>query len=244
MPNEFVIFCTARTGSYSLVSRLNSVADIVCHGEIFKRKVIEVEPERKKQLRFTTLEERNAEPIEFIRDLRRMDPDKIFGFKFFGQHQNWANIGPYLRAPETKRVILYRDPVAVYGSLLRAKSSGQWVLKEAKAKANGGATVKAHFTPESYESFISGYASFAKKCVNLSKLPNTFVIDYRQINDDSAIDELLQFLGSSARFSDTATELTKQNPGSDEDGFDNWDEFEVYLKTSPHQVNGPHPTCG
>lgn len=274
MPNEFVIFCTARTGSYSLVSRLNSAPDIICHGEVFKNHAIEVEASRKKRLlRFTSTETRNADPVGYISDLRALDPDRHFGFKFFAQHQRWADIGSFLKAPNTKRVILYRDPIGVYGSLLRAKSSGEWLVleplrdekkagwrnrlfafvsgKKKESEELGGALstrqerpqTKAHFTPESFERFMNAYESFAKRAVSLSTLDNSFVIDYDQINAEAVIDELLRFLGSSAKFADTMTGLSKQNPGSDADGFSNWDELQDYLARTGRRINGPQPTC-
>lgn len=42
LPGNFVVFCEARTGSYSLVSRLNFCREIVCHREIFKKSQVEV----------------------------------------------------------------------------------------------------------------------------------------------------------------------------------------------------------
>ena len=43
-PPKFVIVTLPRSGSYNLVSLLNSAPDIICHGEVFKRDVVELRP--------------------------------------------------------------------------------------------------------------------------------------------------------------------------------------------------------
>ncbi|HVH02026.1 MAG TPA: hypothetical protein VM891_03585 [Amaricoccus sp.] len=45
-----MIFTRARSGSNSLMSRLDSCPDVTCHGEIFKRKRIDLRPEYRKRL--------------------------------------------------------------------------------------------------------------------------------------------------------------------------------------------------
>ena len=41
-PANFLVVTLPRSGSYNLVSLLNSAPDIVCHGEVFKRDVVEL----------------------------------------------------------------------------------------------------------------------------------------------------------------------------------------------------------
>ena len=139
MPNNFVVFCEARTGSYSLVSRFNSLDDIVCHGEVFKKERIEVSQFHKKQLVIDTIAKRNNNPIEFISSLRSINPKKHFGFKLLNHHLNWApKIVDHLTNDETKKVILYRDPIQVYSSTLRTQKTGVWTLKGEQRRSPPG----------------------------------------------------------------------------------------------------------
>ena len=60
IPSDFVIFTRARSGSNSLMSRLDSCPDVTCHGEIFKRKRIDLRPEHRRRLPIATVPARNA----------------------------------------------------------------------------------------------------------------------------------------------------------------------------------------
>ena len=124
MRTDFVVFCEARTGSYNLVSRLDSCADVVCHEEIFKEDRIEVSDFHARRLKNRKLEERNRRPAELIEELRRMNPFKSFGFKLMASHLSWApGVMDYVLAPDTRRIVLYREPLEVYASILRARKT-------------------------------------------------------------------------------------------------------------------------
>src|SRR5262245_39883207 len=84
-PPKFVIVTLPRSGSYNLVSLLNSAPDIVCHGEIFKRDAVEVRPLHLEKMGFKTedVAERDAKPGAFLQRLRGLNARKIVGFKMF-----------------------------------------------------------------------------------------------------------------------------------------------------------------
>ena len=230
MPQDFVIFCRARTGSYSLVSRLNSCPDITCHGEAFKKASIEVLPEHRRRLGFR-LAERNARPLEFLARLRALDPATHVGFKLFPPHLAWApGLFELFRRPEVRKVVLHREPLATYASLLRMQATGD---HKRAAGAPAAPAPKVRFGKASFAKFAGNYNQFIALCHVISGLPNSFVLSYDQINDPAAIDALLRFLGSSARGAETATELRKQYVGTLEDAFENWDAFAAFLKKAP-----------
>ncbi len=244
MPNEFVVFCEARTGSYSLVSRLNSCPDIVCHGEIFKRDRIEAPPFHLGRLERKTVRARNAEPLEFIAELRAINRFKHVGFKLFNHHLTWAPAAvAYLTSPEVKKVVLYRDPPEVYASSLRARSTGVWTLRQGR-EPRRKLDVKVSYAPESFDAFLRHYNAFTVTARLLAALPNSFVLHYDQINDFGAIGALLAFLGSKARASDSSTDFEKQFEGRLEDGFANWAEFARRLSQTSQILSGPTPSYG
>ena len=241
MPQNFFVFCEARTGSYSLVSRLNSCSDIICHGEIFKKDRFEIPPRHRRASTYKTLEARNADPIGFIENLRGLNAFKHFGFKLFNQHLNLApGMVAYLKAPEVRKVILYRDPREVYASILRVRSTGDWMLDKGQAPRST-AEVKVTYTPESFRSFAGYYNKFTVMTHLLAALPNSFVIHHHQINDPEALAALLAVLGSRADAARSSTEYERQYRGELRDGFTNWDAFDARLAAAP-LLDGPPPS--
>lgn len=242
MPSEFVVFCEARTGSYSLVSRLGSCPDVICHGEIFKRDRIEVPRFHRERLERRTVQARNADPMAFIAELRAINRFRHFGFKLFNHHLAWApGAVAYLTSPEVKKIVLYRDPREVYASSLRARSTGVWTLRQGR-EPRKKLDVKVGYTPESFDAFLRHYDAFTVTARLIAAQPNSFVLHYDQINDLDALQALLDFLGSKARASDSSTDFEKQYKGRLEDGFENWDAFAERLAQDPGPLPGPAPS--
>jgi len=241
--SEFVIFCEARTGSYHVVSKLASAPDIMCHGEIFKSNTIELSPYHAQRMQEKTPTERNAQPIAFIQKLRRLNPHKHFGFKLFYSHMmSIPTICEYLVRPNVKKVILQRSTLEVFTSLVRAKKTGEWVGgKEYSSRHVGKFAVK--FTDNEFRHFLQFYHGFLAFSHVLSKTPNTFVLDYSQINDRDVIDALLQFIGSRATADALSSKITKQYVGDVKDAFKNWNDVERYLGSEPALLSPVKPTA-
>lgn len=240
MPNDFVIFARARTGSNSLRSRLDSCPDVVCHGEIFKKQRIDMRRDYRPRLPVSTVAGRNADPTAFVAGLRALDPEAHVGFKIFPPHLELApKAVALLLAPATRRIVLTRSPLETYASGLRLRATGKHRLKAGE----GAEPVKAHFSRKTLVGFSRAYNRYMAMCHMLAALPGSFVIDYAQINDPAALDALFGFVGSTARAADSSTEFRKQHAGSLADGFDNWDEMERFLKKRPPDLlAAPAPT--
>src|SRR3954451_13560243 len=110
MPNNFVVFCIPRTGSYHLTSLLDSCPDVVCLGELFKPGRLELPEAYKGRIDISRPKARDARPDAYIKQVRDIDPESNFGFKLFRQH---AKRGPRLKrllfGPRWHTVMLLRD---------------------------------------------------------------------------------------------------------------------------------------
>jgi hypothetical protein len=240
MPNNFVIFCEARTGSYNLVSRLNSLEDIICHGEIFKKGYVEISSFHSNKLGALSVEERNSDPIGFIRTLRDINPHRHFGFKLFNHHLHWApNIVDYLCDGDTRKVILYRDPLEVYSSNLRTKETGVWVLKEGAGVATMEADPKVEYTESTFADFVHHYNRFLIFARLLAASANSFVMHYDQVNSTEAMSALLKFIGSQADARSTSTEYKKQYLGTLANSFQNWESLMDRMRNNPFVAAPP-----
>ena len=132
-PGRFVIVTLPRSGSYHLVSLLGSAKDVVCHGEVFKRERIELGAWHleKMKVKAEDVGLRDEKPLKFLDRLRSLNGRKIFGFKLFPQHLgNSTTLRDQLLGDSSwKKIFLFRNPVESYASLLRAQSTGVWVLQ-------------------------------------------------------------------------------------------------------------------
>jgi hypothetical protein len=211
MPNTFTIWCHPRTGSYHVSALLGSCSDVICHGEIFKADAYELEPWHKSRMRetFGSLRERDENPAAYVQRLRELNPWKHFGFKMFYSHCERV---PYLfeLMESWRRIVIFREPVAVYTSLTRADQTGIWTYRVAErgVRRKGDRTVyvgddrearlqePVRFEPESFEAFWSRYASFLQICMRLSERDDTFLLPYSRINDPGLHESLKAFVGS------------------------------------------------
>jgi hypothetical protein len=243
LPWNFVVFCDARTGSYNLVSRLNSCRDVVCHGEIFKKNRIEVPDFHRRKLSVKNVRVRNLDAMGFIRELRDINPARHFGFKLFSGHLTWApGAIDYVLARDTRRVLLMRPALEIYASRLRAQKTGVWTDPTRRDPGAAPANPTVSFTEESFEAFAQAYNRHVAMCRMLAALPRSFVIDYCQTSEPAAMDELIGFLGSKARFAETASEYRKQYDGSLQEAFANWDELVAALPHLTPLAEAPVPS--
>ena len=243
MPNDFVILTRARSGSNSLMSRLDSCPDVVCHGEIFKPRRIDMRRDYRPRLPVDEVGARNADPVGFIAGIRGLDPDKHVGFKIF-PHQLAAVPAAieHIAAPATLRIVLTRAPLEVYASGLRMRATGVHKRKEDTPAAVLTAPVR--FTPKSFRRFAAVHNRFMTMARLIAAAPGSFVIDYAQINDPAALDALFGFVGSRARAADSRTAYSKQYAGRLEDGIANWGELQDFLRrAAPPLLAAPPPSC-
>ncbi|MDO6963608.1 sulfotransferase family protein [Rhizobium alvei] len=236
MPNQFVILAHARTGSYNLVSLLDSTNDVSCYGELFKTKRIELNKFRLNKISFQTTEQRDTEPARFLSELRNLTPRKHFGFKIFPQHL--VNVPPLESVLESwKWVLLFRDPLETYASYLRAHSTQVWTHRKGQTIEDSKLKAPVRFTEESLAAFIKTYGGHLAKCREVAATRDSFAISYDQIGEPATMAALLSFIGSQARPEELTSTYRKQFTGSLADGFENWDELQDHIeKYSPFPI--------
>lgn len=230
-PTKFVIYCAPRTGSYHLMSLLDSAPDIICHGELFKPQRIELRPTHKERFAAMPPCRRDAKPMPFLCQVRALDPDRHFGFKLFRQHLGRVKpLRRLLRGGGWKTIALYRDPVEVYASLLRAKETQRWTNRKDDRPDYKSPAVKVHFTPKSFERFARNYGSFVKTIARFSGKPDWLAVRYDQLNDSATQQVMLTFLGSTASPDQLSSDYEKQYDLPITEAFDNWEEFTGHIR--------------
>ena len=238
MPNQFVILAYPRTGSYNLMSLLDSCDDIACYGELFKVKRMEVPKFRLNKLPFKTTEERDANPKRFLTALSKQTPRKHFGFKLFQWHLvNVAHLEDILR--DWKWVILFRDPIETYASTLRAQNTNIWTKRTGHDVDDAVLNQPVRFTPESLSSFAAVYSVYFRRCHEIAAASPSFTLAYDQMNDRTTMSALLDFLGSQSSAESMQSTYQKQFTRPLQEGFENWEEMQAYL--AANDLFGPTP---
>ncbi|HVV92635.1 MAG TPA: hypothetical protein VHD15_04370 [Hyphomicrobiales bacterium] len=236
MDSRFVIFAHPRTGSYNLVSLLNSADDIACYGELFKPHWVELDEKIKKAVGVETVEQRDADHLGFLERLRAATPQALFGFKLFNYHlRRIPGVLEDLKSPRWKIVALVRDPIETYASTLRAQSTNIWTLKDGHPPPEERLlNAKVSFSRDTLEAFATYYNRFLDRIAAWRELKgaDVFTLYYNQVGHEPHMASLLDFLGSSASPASLQSEYRRQFGSELEKGFDNWESLLAYRETN------------
>jgi hypothetical protein len=232
MPSNFVIYTYPRTGSNNLVSLLHSADDITCHGEIFTADRLNLHVWFQERLN-KTLEDRIANPLGYLSDLRAISKYQNFGFKLFNEHLHQTPaLRQLLHFSDWKKVILLRDPVEMYSSVLRAiQTNVWWVTNETERVAKKILNQKVRFSVETWDAHVRDVSYWIRVCETIQD--NVFVAVYGEYDKPRPLAKLLEFIGSNVNAKNLVSQTKKQFTARLQDGFENWDEFQEYLKVVP-----------
>lgn len=235
-PSNFIIVTLPRSGSYHLVSLLDSADDIVCHGEIFKTDYIELRKFHLDKLKLDKADvaKRDTDRVGFAQSLRRINKLKHVGFKIFPGHVNKDQEfnNSLMNSPAWKKIFLFRNPLYSYASLMRAKQTGVWVLTEGTKHSEDKLNAKIEFSKDEFEQHLSTCKWFENICSRTEKVPanRVFHAHYNKLGEKSHMQEMLKFIGSKSDASLLKSDKQRQFSAKFEDGFTNWPEFEAYLR--------------
>jgi hypothetical protein len=233
---NFVIVAQPRSGSYHLCSLLDSAADVICHGEVFKKERIEVRPWHADRLGIEggDVVQRESDPLGLLLKLRGLNLDTNFGFKAFPTHLTLRG-GLYsdlLYSPKWRKIFLMRNPLESYGSFLRTMATNVWALQTDGSPVDQAALVApVTFDRQSFEAHLGSHNWFhgLKDGVTESNPDAAFDIWHQDLDDNEKISELLSFIGSTAAADSLTSNRIKQFKSPLDQGFTNWAEFESYL---------------
>ncbi|MDA5564148.1 sulfotransferase domain-containing protein [Cobetia sp. MMG027] len=223
---NFVILGFARTGSYRLAELLDFQDNLVCHGEIFKKNAIEARINSGLYNKKHSLSFRDEQPINFLKDMYRLEGKSYAGFKIFPNHN--SRVYDYvLKDSNINKIFLCRNPVQSYISQLSALQSKQWVLKDESKRKN---TKNLDFNISGFAKHFSVRATtYLRVCIEASKYPsNYFFIDYNDTLDGKKLEELGKFLGLENWKEEKSTH--KKILGSNySEIVSNWDEVKIFM---------------
>ena len=206
--SSFVVFGSMRSGSNLLEKYLNQYEGLVCHGELFETAF--VGKLGMQEYLGVTRKMRDKNPEVLLDAIRKADPDKTVGFRFFQTHNPQIMVD-VLDDPRCAKIILTRDPVESFVSLEIARKTNQWLISDPAHRKEARILFDlADFAD--YAKERSAYYSEIAKSLSMSQQP-FFEIDYSSLNEVSALNKLAAFLGGTEEKTALEQPIKRQNPG-------------------------------
>ncbi|MBD3801807.1 MAG: nodulation protein NodH [Thioclava sp.] len=203
--DSFVVFAEMRTGSNLLEAALNSLDGVTCHGEAFNPVLIGY-PNRT-ELLGVTMAERDADPLVLWKAIKAQDG--LNGCRYFHDHDP-RMLAVFVDDPKCAKIVLTRNPIESYVSLLIARATGQWKLGDAKHRKAS----KARFDAEEFEAHLEELQGFQVTLQNaLQRSGQTaFYIDYEDAQSVELLNGIAKWLGVETRLEELPDSLKVQNP--------------------------------
>ncbi len=202
----FVVLAEMRTGSNFLEANINSFEGLTCHGEAFNGAFIGYP--NKDNILGVSQAERDADPVHLIETIKAKTPG-LGGFRYFSDHDPRA-LEIFLKDPRCAKIVLTRNPVDSYVSLLIAKATGQWKLTNVKHARHH----KVRFDPVEFEAHLARLQAFQVTLMNgLQRTGQTaFYVAYEDLQDLDVMNGLAAFLECEDRITALDDKLKRQNP--------------------------------
>ncbi|MDO5621427.1 MAG: sulfotransferase domain-containing protein [Paracoccus sp. (in: a-proteobacteria)] len=204
MTTQFLILTMPRSGSYHLSSLLDSAPDITCYGEVFKDQRIELPKDILHTLNLAPQQvaQRNADPMGFLDRLTKATATPIMGFKEFPARLLPLGLwGRLVASPDWRKIMLHRNILRRYLSLLRARESGHYTRRKAQADAIPVEDRRVHFDAAEFAEFAGRQQNFINRCTRLAQNPDAgqvMQVDYADLSAPQTLHRMLTFLGSDA----------------------------------------------
>lgn len=232
MPTPFLILTLPRSGSYHLAALLDSAPDLTCHGEIYKAERVELPPVLRARLGGPGEDPaaRDAAGPAFLAALEAAAaPGRAVGFKAFpAQLRGLPHRRALLFGRGRRRVILRRDPVETFLSLLRARAHGRWTRMTGEAPPPP-ATLR--WRRAAFEAHLRLHRAFDDLAARMEReRPHLcHAVDYAALDDPQTRARLLRFLGSAAAPETLRSDRRRQHEGPPLAGVENAREMRADL---------------
>ncbi|HKY92194.1 MAG TPA: hypothetical protein VJM11_14190 [Nevskiaceae bacterium] len=223
---SFVLLGMMRSGSNFLERQLTLLPDVMCHGELFNPSFVGfAQPMGNEMAGYqrNDVHPRNREPLKFLRQVSEATTRPIMGFRMFLDHdpEMTARI---LYDADVKKIVLSRNLLDSYVSLVIARETDQWLLTDvAGRKEAGPITVDLN----EFNTFALRQALYFNDILTiLIRTGQDFLtLDYTEIKNLARLNEAATFIGSEHRFDVVKEPLKKQNPESLRRKIVNYDEL-------------------
>lgn len=210
----FVLIGMMRSGSNLLERQLGLLPDVRCHGELYNPAFVGLDVAQGKEqagYKRDSIEARNADPMGLLTKLDAACDRPVMGLRLFLDHSE-PMTARLLYDKSVKKIVLSRNLLESYVSLLIAQKTDQWISTKEAVKPSDPVEVDV-------PKFIN-YALRQSLFYNdiLTVLHQTGqdyrMVDYTGLNDLALLNKLAKFIGSKHQALQVEEPLKKQNPGT------------------------------
>ena len=235
---KFAIFSFPRSGSTFLCSLLGSHPDILCHFEVFHPlEIVTIKDfnDTAIEMRSFTPQTRDKSPLEFLNSLFKYDMGcKAVGFKIFVGHSTEAH-DAILKDREIKKILLKRNTIDSYTSMLIAKETGAFTQKDMPP---GMSRPRVSFDVGGFLGFDLKIGEYFLHLERVLAETGQEFLDIRyedMVTDQAVIDSIFSFLGIKRGSEQLSAFTRKQNKSGLQEKVDNLEEAfremtRLYLK--------------
>lgn len=212
--DSFVVFAEMRTGSNFLEANLNALDGVTCHGEAFNSAFIGY-PNRM-DICGIDKRTRDGDPLVLLNTIR-IQPG-LNGFRYFNDHDPRI-LSHILSDRRCAKIVLTRNPLDSYVSLLIAQETGQWKLTDVKRRKDA----KVRFNALGFQTHLETLQAFQTKILNSLQTSGqtAFYIAYEDLRDVGVLNGLAAWLDVEGRLDGLDDSLKPQNPGALADKVEN-----------------------
>jgi len=165
--------------------------------------------------------EREKDPIAFADKLLFAGgQERIVGFKMLNDQARPVQEYILSRSDIKKIVVCRSNVLSVYASNRIARATGQWIVQDCAPIRRAMVT----FDPDDFAKFVSVHIAFyarMDRSIRASGSPH-IRLEYEDLANSDIHETILDFLGADPT-DKLSTRMIKQNPGSIEERFTNWD---------------------
>ena len=221
---RFVVIAGMRTGSNLLERLLSQYPSIICHGELFNPAFVG----KKDRTEFLGIDmaARERDPLRLLTAMEEDAQDKIAGFRIFEGHDTRV-MQNVLADPSTAKILLRRDPLHSFVSLLIARATDQWMLGNAAKRRS----TRVHVDPRAFRAFRAERDAFERRILGAlqSNGQMPFIVQYTDLKSPNLMNGLARFLGADEALQELAEPIKRQNPEPLSEKVENFEELRAVL---------------
>lgn len=206
--DAIAIFGAMRSGSNLLERSLGLHPKIEIYGEIFNPNFIgEITQD---ELAGFSVATRDEDPLGFLRKIHEKAAPRLPCFRIFQDHHPKAQ-DEILRDPRIAKLILQRNPVDSFVSLLIARETDQWLLARKKMQS---LEAKVNLDLEAYDIYQNKLQKFYDHISEIltETSQDYFFVNYAEIKSLRTLNKAFDFVGIAPPLTRYDEPIRRQNP--------------------------------
>ncbi len=221
-----------RTGSNLLQQKLNAIGGVICHGELLNHSSEAVHPSLRHLVNgddpVVKPSLRGEDPAAYLEAIISLTSSDHVGFRIFPDHDN-PTLKALIEDPSWHKIILTRNLLESYVSLLIAQQNNQWIMNHVGTRKPWA---PVHIKPEEFKNYALRNSTYYYHIISRCHATGQPVtpLSYETLNDPETVSALMRAFGGDRPYKEEAVTALRQNPEPLQEKIKNYDEISKLLK--------------